>query len=322
MKRLWFAFAPILAMGLSSQAFPQSFPNKPVRMLIGPGAGGPTDVMARTYASKMTELWGQQVVVENRPGAGNTLAPTIAAKSTPDGYTIVYCGISDAIAPALYKKLSYDLLRDFAPISLIGTTANILVVHPSVPAKSVQEFIAHARANAGRIDYGSTGVGISTHLSMELFKTMTRVNLVHVPYKSFALALPDLLAGRITVMMNNLPAQVDPIRSGKLRGLGVTTLKRSPRLPEIPTIDESGVPGFEVMVWYGVMAPSAVPRPILDKLHADTLKALGMADLRLRLEQQGIDPGSSATREEFTAFVKSETAKWAKVVRDANIPTQ
>jgi tripartite-type tricarboxylate transporter receptor subunit TctC len=322
MKRLWLAFAAMLGMGFGGQACAQAYPIKPVRMLIGPGAGGSTDVMARTYASKMSELWGQQVVVENRPGAGNTLAPTIAAKSTPDGYTVVYCGISDAIAPALYKKLSYDLLRDFAPISLIGTTANILVVHPSVPAKSVQEFIAYARANPGKIDYGSTGVGISTHLSMELFKTMTGVNLVHVPYKAFALALPDLLAGRITVMMNNLPAQVDPIRSGKLRGLGVTTLKRSPRLPEIPTIDESGVPGFEVMVWYGVMAPAAVPVPILNKLHADTLKALGMADLRLRLEQQGIDPGSSATREEFAAFVKSETVKWAKVVRDANIPTQ
>jgi tripartite-type tricarboxylate transporter receptor subunit TctC len=322
MKRLWLAFAAMLALGFGGQAFPQPFPNKPVRMLIGPGAGGPTDVMARTYASKMTELWGQQVVVENRPGAGNTLAPTIAAKSTPDGYTIVYCGISDAIAPALYKKLSYDLLRDFAPLSLIGTTANLMVVHPSVPAKSVQEFIAYARANAGKIDYGSTGVGISTHLSMELFKTMTGVNLIHVPYKAFALALPDLLAGRITVMASNLPGLVDTVRSGKLRGLGVTTLKRSPRLPEIPTIDESGVPGFEVMVWYGVMAPAAVPVPILNKIHADTVKALSMADLRLRLEQQGIDPGSSATREEFTAFVKSETVKWAKVVRDANIPTQ
>jgi tripartite-type tricarboxylate transporter receptor subunit TctC len=322
MKRLCFAFASMLATGFSGQAFPQPFPNKPVRMLIGPGAGGPTDVMARTYASKMTELWGQQVVVENRPGAGNTLAPTIAAKSTPDGYTIVYCGISDAIAPALYKKLSYDLLRDFAPLSLIGTTANLMVVHPAVPAKSVQEFIAYARANAGKIDYGSTGVGISTHLSMELFKTMTGVNLVHVPYKAFALALPDLLAGRITVMVSNLPGLVDTVRSGKLRGLGVTTLKRSPRLPEIPTIDESGVPGFEVMVWYGVMAPAAVPAPILNKLHADTLKALGTADLRLKLEQQGIDPGSSATREQFAAFVKSETVKWAKVVTDANIPTQ
>ena len=322
MKRLCFAFAAMLAVGFGGQAFSQSFPNKPVRMLIGPGAGGPTDVMMRTYASKMTELWGQQVVVENRPGAGNTLAPTIAAKSTPDGYTVVYCGISDAIAPALYKKLSYDLLRDFAPISLIGTTANILVVHPSVPARSVQEFIAYARANTGKIDYGSTGVGISTHLSMELFKTMTGVNLVHVPYKAFALALPDLLAGRITVMMNNLPAQVDMIKSGKLRGLGVTTLKRSPRLPEIPTINESGVPGFEVMVWYGVMAPAAVPVPILNKIHADTLKVLGMADLRQRLEQQGIDPGSSATREEFAVFVKSETTKWARVVRDANIPSQ
>jgi tripartite-type tricarboxylate transporter receptor subunit TctC len=322
MKALGFAFAAMLATSFGAPVFPQPYPNKPVRMLLGPAAGGATDVMARTFASKLSEVWGQQVVIENRPGAGNTIAPTIAAKATPDGYTIVQCGISDAIAPALYKKLSYDQLRDFAPISLIGTTANVLVVHPSVPAKSVQEFIAYARANAGKIDYGSTGVGISTHLSMELFKTMTGVNLVHVPYKAFALALPDLLAGRITVMMNNLPGQVDAIKTGKLRALGVTTLKRSPRFPEIPTIHESGVPGFEVVVWYGVCAPAAVPAPILNKIHADTVKALGAPDLRSRLEQQGIDPAPSPAREQYAAFIKSETTKWAKVVKDANIPAQ
>jgi tripartite-type tricarboxylate transporter receptor subunit TctC len=195
-------------------------------------------------------------------------------------------------------------------------------VHPSVPAKSVQEFIAYARANAGKIDYGSTGVGISTHLSMELFKTMTGVNLVHVPYKAFALALPDLLAGRITVMMNNLPSQVDAIKSGKLRGLGVTTLKRSPRLPDTPTIHESGVRGFEVMVWYGVCAPAAVPERVLSKLHKDVLQVLAAADLRSRLDQQGIDAGSPSSREEYAAFIKSETTKWAKVVKDATIPSQ
>ena len=322
MKARWFGWAGMLAVVFSVQALPQEFPSKPVRLLIGPGAGGATDVMARTFASKLSEIWGQQLIIENRPGAGNTLAPTIAAKATPDGYTLVYCGISDSIAPALYKKLSYDFVKDFAPISLIGTTANVLVVHPSVPAKSVREFIAFARANGGKIDYGSTGVGISTHLSMELFKTMTGTNLMHVPYKAFALAQPDLLAGRIPVMMNNLPGQVDAIRSGKLRGLGVTTLKRSPRLPEIPTIHESGVPGFEVVVWYGLAAPAAVPAPVLGKVHADSVTALGAADLRSRLEQQGIDPGASPTRAEFGTFVKSETAKWAKVVRDAGIPAQ
>ena len=322
MKALWLGFAGVLAAGFSAPAFQQPYPNKPVRMLLGPAAGGATDVMARTFASKLSEVWGQQVVIENRPGAGNTIAPTIAAKATPDGYTIVQCGISDAIAPALYKKLSYDLLKDFAPVSLIGTTANVLVVHPSVPAKTVQEFIAYARANAGKIDYGSTGVGISTHLSMELFKTMTGTNLVHVPYKAFALALPDLLAGRITVMMNNLPGQVDAIKTGKLRALGVTTLKRSPRFPEIPTIHESGVPGFDVVVWYGVCAPAAVPKAILDKIHSDTVKALSAPDLRSRLDQQGIDAAPSPTRGDFVALIRSETAKWAKVVRDANIPAQ
>jgi tripartite-type tricarboxylate transporter receptor subunit TctC len=320
MKSVAVAFGVALSFW-SGPGLSQGFPIKPVRLLIGPAAGGPTDAATRVVASKLSELWGQQVVVENRPGAGNTIAPTIAAKATPDGYTLHVCNISDSVAPALYGKLPYVFLRDFAAISLFGTTANILVVHPSVPAKSVQQFIAHARANPGKMDYGSTGVGISTHLTMELFKSMNAINVVHVPYKGAPLLYADLLAGRVSAAFGNLPGYVDNVKAGKVRALGVSTLKRSARLPEVPTVAESGVPGFEVTVWYGVCAPAAVPKPIITKLNAGMVKALDLPELRTRLEQIGVDPGSS-TPEHFSAFIKSETARWAKVVKDAGIPQQ
>jgi len=316
------AFVIGLALSLSTgPGYTQPYPSKPVRLLIGPAAGGPTDALVRVVAAKVSEMWGQQIVVENRPGAGNTIAPTIAAKAPADGYTLTQCGISDSIAPALYQKLGYDLLRDFAPISLLGTTPNILVVHPSVPAKSVQEFIAYARANPGKVDYASTGVGISTHLSMELFKTMAGINLVHVPYKGATLLYPDLIAGRVSASFGNLPGHVDNVRLGRVRALGVSTLKRSQRMPEVPTIAESGVPGFDVTVWYGLCTPAAVPKPILAKLNADVVSALSLPELQRRIEHLGVDPGSS-TPEHFTAFIKSETARWAKVVKDAGIPPQ
>ena len=309
------------ALASASASHSQTYPSKPVRLIVGPAAGGPTDAVVRTMATKLGEMWGQQVVVENRPGAGNTIGPTIAAKATPDGYTLSHCGISDAIAPALYQKLPYDLLRDFSAVSLFGTTANILVVHPSVPARSVQEFIAYARANPGKINYGSTGVGISTHLSMELFKSSTKTDIVHVPYKGAALAIVDLIAGRVAAMINNLPGQIDNVKAGKVRALGVTTLKRSPRLPDVPTIAESGVPDFEVTVWYGLCAPAAVPKHVVSKIHSDVVKAVNSPDLRSRLEQLGVDPQSMNT-DQFTAFIRSETSKWATVVKNAAIPPQ
>jgi tripartite-type tricarboxylate transporter receptor subunit TctC len=275
----------------------------------------------RAVATKLTDMWGQQVIVENRPGAGNTIAPTIAAKATPDAYTLTYCGISDAIAPALYHKLGYDLLRDFAPISLVGTTANIFVVHPGVPARSIQELIAYAKADPGKLNYASTGVGISTHLSMELFKSMTKTDIVHVPYKAAASATVDLLAGRVAAQITNLPGQVENVKAGKVRALGVTTLKRSARLPDVPTIAESGVPDFEVTVWYGLCTPAAVPKPVLSKLRGDVVAAVNSADLRSRLDQLGVDP-QAMSADQFTAFIRSETNRWATVVKSAGIPRQ
>lgn len=316
----------VLAVGLAlslgvGTAHSQTYPTKPVRLILGPAAGGPTDAASRSVAAKLSELWGQQVVVENRPGAGNTIASSIAAKATPDGYTLHVCNISDSVAPALHAKLPYVFVRDFAAISLFGTTANLLVVHPSVPAKSVQEFIAHAKANPGKMDYGTTGVGVSPHLTMELFKSMTGINVTHVPFKGAPLLYADLIAGRVSAAFGNLPGYVDNVKAGRVRALGVSTLKRSARLPEVPTIDESGVPGFDVTVWYGLCAPTGIPKSTVAKVNADVVKALKLPDLRTRLELLGVDPGSSAP-EQFTAFIKSETAKWAKVVKDAGIQPQ
>jgi tripartite-type tricarboxylate transporter receptor subunit TctC len=313
------AFASLLVS--IGELHSQAYPARPVRLILGPAAGGPTDAASRSVAAKLSEIWNQQVVVENRPGAGNTIATAIAAKATADGYTLHVCNISDSVAPALHRKLSYVFLRDFAAISPFGTTANLLVVHPSIPAMSVQEFIAHAKAHPGKLDYGSTGVGVSPHLTMELFKTMTGISVMHVPFKGAPLLYADLLAGRVSAAFGNLPGYVDNVRAGRVRALGVSTAKRSARLPEVPTIAESGVPGFEVTVWYGLCAPAAVPKPIITRLNADVAKVLELPDLRTRLAQLGVDPGSS-TPEQFTAFIKSETAKWAKVVKDAGIQPQ
>jgi tripartite-type tricarboxylate transporter receptor subunit TctC len=288
---------------------------------MGLPAGGPTDGVGRVIAMKMSELWGQQMVIENRPGAGSTIATAIVAKAPPDGYTLLMCPISDAVAPALHKKLPYDFLRDFAAIAHIGTTPNVFVVHPSVPAKSVREFIAYAKANPGKIDYAATGIGQSGHLSFELLKTMTGINVVYVPYKTVGVAVTDLLAGRVSAQITNLPAQVENIRVGKVRALGVTSAKRSARVPEVPTISESGVPGFEVTVWYGMCAPVAVPKLVLDKIGADVLKVLAMPDVRQRLADQGVDVEPMAS-EPFASFIRAETQRWAKVVKSAGIQPQ
>jgi tripartite-type tricarboxylate transporter receptor subunit TctC len=306
---------------LPAAALPQAYPAKPVRLVMGPPAGGPTDGVGRVIAMILSDLWGQQMVIENRPGAGNTIATAIVAKAAPDGYTLLLCPISDAVAPALHRKLPYDFMRDFAAIAHIGTTPNVFVVHPSVPAKSVREFVAYAKANPGKLDYAATGIGQSGHLSFELLKTMTGINVVYIPYKTVGVAVTDLLSGRVSAQITNLPAQVENIRIGKVRALGVTSAKRSARVPEVPTIAESGVPGFEVTVWYGLCAPAAVPRPLLDKVGADLLKVVAMPDVRQRLADQGVDV-EPMNAEQFASFIKAETVKWAGVVKKAGITPQ
>lgn len=309
--------AAVLALALIGPAYSQEYPVKAVRLVLGFPPGDGVDTVTRIVSAKLGEIWGRQVIVDNRPGAGGTIGADIAAKATADGYTLLVCTTAThAIGPALYKKLPYEHIKDFAPVSLISATANVLVVHPSVPVHTVTEFIHYAKAKSGKISYGSAGVGSTLHLSMELLKTMTGINVVHVPYKGGAPAVADLLGGQVQAMFGALPLQLPHIKAGKMRALGVTSAKRSPQLPDVPTLAESGVPGFEVTLWQGVCAPAAVPKPILSKLNADTVKALNMPDLRQRLAEQGVEAAPS-TPADFAAFIRSETIKWAKVVKES-----
>ena len=287
---------------------------------MGPAAGGPTDSVGRVLATRLNEIWKQGVVVENRPGAGNTIATAAAAKATPDGYTLHFCTISDAVAPSLYKKLPYDFFKEIAPIAHVGSTPNILVVPPSSPAKTLKEFIALAKASPGKLNYGGLGIGQSGHLTMELLKIMTGIDIVYVPYKSVGLVITDLLAGRLDAQSTNLPAHVDNVRSGKVRALGITSAKRSARLPEVPPIAET-VPGFDVTVWYGVCAPAGVPKAITNKIAADVAQALKDPQLQKRMEELGLDVDYKGP-EQFAAFVKAETVRWEKVVKQAGIQGQ
>jgi tripartite-type tricarboxylate transporter receptor subunit TctC len=302
---------------LASLAHAQTWPSRPLRLIVPTAPGGGTDFTGRLVAAKLSETLGQQVVVENRGGGGGSVGADNAAKATPDGYTLLLGSIAThAVNPALYKKLPYDHIKDFAPVSLIGTVPNVLVVHPSVPAKTFAEFISYAKANPGKINYGSSGVGSPPHLSMELLRSMTGINMVHVPYKGAGPALADLLGGQVQAMCTSLAGQITYIRAGRVRALGVTTLKRNPQLPEVPTIVESGLPGYEVTIWYAVFAPVATPKPVVARLNADMVKALNSPEMKERMALQGMDP-SPSTPAELAAFVKVETAKWAKAAKDS-----
>ena len=311
----------VLMIIAASAAYAQTYPTKPVRFVVGFAPGGGVDVSGRILAQKMSELWGQTMVVDNRAGAGGTIGTDIAAKAPADGYTLLFCGIwSHGVAPSLYRKLNYDHYKDFAPVSMIGTTPNVLVVNPAVPAKSVSEFIAYTKANDGKIVIASPGVGSSPHMTMELFRLTTGINIVHVPYKGGAPALVDLLGGHIPAMFDNMSSQLATMKTGRTRALAVTSPKRSTHLPEVPTMIESGVP-IDVTVWYGLCAPAATPKPILAKLNADLTRVLNAPDTLRRLAEQGVDAAPS-TPEQFAAFIKAETEKWARVVREAKVPQQ
>lgn len=313
--------AATLSLAAAGPANSQPYPNKPGRLLVGFAAGGGVDITARIVAAKLTELWGQQLVVDNRAGAGGTIATDLAAKAPPDGYSLLLCGIwSHGVAPSLYKKLPYDHYRDFAPVSLIGTTPNVLVVNPAVPVKSVGEFIAFTKANSGKITVGHPGVGSSPHMTLELFRLTTGINVVAVPYKGAAPALVDLLGGHLQSMFDNMSSQLLLMQSGRTRALAVTSPKRSTHLPDVPTMLESGI-AVDVTVWYGLCAPAAVPKTIIAKLNADLHKALNSPDVQRRLTEQGVDPAPS-TPEQFAAFIRTETEKWSRVVKDAGVPQQ
>ena len=310
----------LFAASLAAPA--QPYPSRPVRFVAPFPPGGAVDIVTRIVAAALSETLGQPVVVENRSGAGGTVGADAAAKAPPDGYTLLSGGIAThGIAPALYSKLSYDAVRDFSPLSMIGTTPNVLVVNPSFPARTVAEFVAQAKAAPGKINYGSPGVGTSPQLTMELFKHLTGIDLVHIPYKGAAPALADLLAGQFPAMFDNLPGQMAMIRAGRVRVLGVSSSVRHPSIPDVPTIAESGLPGFDVVVWYAVFVVGTPPKDALARLTAATFKAVNSPDTLRRLSEQGVDPGAS-NPEQLAERVRSELAKWTKVVKDAGLPLQ
>ena len=311
--------AAVAATALAQTPAGPAFPVKPLRMFVGFPPGGGVDVAARLVSLALNEYWGVPVVVDNRSGGTGAVATEIVAKSPRDGYTALLCQIaSHGITPAR-NRLPYDHIRDFAFISMIGTLPNVFVVHPSMPAKSLREFLGMAKAQPGKINYSSSGVGASPHLSIELLKLETGVNIVHVPYKGAAQALPEVIGGQIESYVGNLVgAALTGIKSGRLRALGVTSAKRNKQVPQVPTFDEAGVPGFDVSSWYGICTSGPLPPAVHAKFSTDLVYLLEKTALKGRLEDQGIDVTPS-TPEQFVAHVRSETARWAKVVKAANL---
>ena len=296
----------------------ESFPQRPVRWIAPFPPGGAADIVSRLIGQKLTEAWGQQIVVDNRPGAGGNVGTEIAARAAPDGYTVVLVPATFTTYPSLTKKPAYDPLKDFTPITLVSSSPTILVVNPSLPVKNVQDLIALARAKPGELNYASSGIGASAHMAAELFKSMTKTNIVHVPYKGQPPALLDLMSGRVQIMFPNIPVALPHIKSGRLRALAVSTAKRSALFPELPTIAESGLPGFEVLQWSGLMAPAGTAKGIVAKYQRDIAKTLKLPDVRQSLKSQGFEAVGN-TPAEFSDYIRAEIRKWAKVIREAGI---
>jgi tripartite-type tricarboxylate transporter receptor subunit TctC len=297
----------------------QGYPNRPIRLIAPFVPGGPTDIVARLVGQKLGENLGQTVVVDNRGGAGGAVGMEIAAKSAPDGYTLVLGSSGNLVVnPALNPNLPYDVLKDFQPITQTTAGPQIMVVHPSVPAKSVQEFIALAKARPGQFNYASGGTGTTTHLAAELFKMSAGISIEHVPYKGTGQALTDLIGGRVQMMMSSMLPAIPHVRAGRLRGLAVTSARRAAVLPEMPTMAESGLPGFETTSWHGMLVPAKTPKPITMRLHAEMVKTLNQPDVKERFASQGMDTVGS-TPEQFAAYMRSETKKWAKVIKQLGI---
>ncbi|MEQ1774060.1 MAG: tripartite tricarboxylate transporter substrate binding protein [Burkholderiales bacterium] len=297
----------------------QNYPSKPVRMIVHFPPGGPTDIVARAVAQKLTDAWGYQFVIDNRPSAGGIVGVELVARAVADGYTLLFgTGGSMAIMPALGMKLPYDVVRDFAPISLVVINPQILVFHPGFPPGSVKEFIAYAKARPGQINYASVGPGSPNHLGMEMLKSMAGIDLVHIPYKGTAPAMTDVLAGQIPMLFNSMPTVLPHVKSGKLKGIAVGSAKRSPAAPDIPTVAESGVPGFDYVTWYGMFAPAATPKPVITKLNAAVVKILGEREMSQRLAVQGADP-SPSTPEQLARYRVEEENRWRKVIKSANL---
>jgi tripartite-type tricarboxylate transporter receptor subunit TctC len=309
--------ALLLAVLISGAAFCQGFPEKPVRFVVGFTPGGPSDILARALGQKLAERFGQPVVIENRPGAGGNLAAEAVAKSTPDGYTWLL-GNNSILATnqSLYRSLPYDPVKDFAPVALVAIQPNILVVNPGVQVVSVKELIAYSKANPGKLNYASSGAGAAAHLAGELFKAMAGVDIVHVPYKGAQPALTDVIAGQVQMMFATSASVIPYVKAGRLRALAVTTAQRSASIPELPTVAEAGVPGFEATTWHGVVVPAATPAGLIEVLNKKINSALEEKDLKERLNSLGAEV-ATGTPKEFTDYIAREIPKWAKVVKDS-----
>ena len=317
MKRVILAIAigGVAALAVTFDALAQAYPAKTVRIVVPFAAGSTTDILGRTVAQKLNERLGQQFIVDNRPGAGGNIGSDVVAKAAPDGYTLLVSAASTlAINASLYSNMPYDTATAFAPLSRIAMVTNVLVVHPSLPAKSVKELIAFAKARPGQLNFASGGSGGTAHLSGELFKTLAGIDMVHVAYKGGSAAMPDVLGGFVPLIFDGLPQSLPYIKAGRLRALGVTTAKRSPALPDVPTIAEAGVPGYEAVAWFGAVAPARTPREIVIKLNTEIVGILNSPDVRERLAAQGAETAPT-TPDEFAAFIKEEMVKWAKVIK-------
>jgi len=310
--------AIVLLVCTHGDVLAQAYPVKPVRVIFPFPPGGPTDLLGRAVAQKLSDQTGQQFIADTRPGAGGNLGLELAAKAPPDGYTIVLSSPLVAISPSLYAKLNYDPAKDLSPISQIAVIQNVLLVHPSVPAKTLQELIQLARRSPGKFSFGSGGVGTTTHLAPELLQSLTGIKMVHVPYKGSGQALIGMIGGEVDMLIMAAPAAASQIQAGRARAIAVLSAQRAVVIPDVPTAAEAGLQNFEVPIWYGILAPAATPRDIIVRLNGELTKALSSPDLKERLGAAGIEPRTS-TPEEFAAFIRSETVRYAKVIKDAGI---
>jgi len=314
MKNILKLSLSILALIFAATASAQSFPTKPIKIIVPFPAGGTVDFFARVISTKLSEALGQSVLVENRAGAGGNIAAEAVAKAAPDGYTLLMGSEIIAINTSLYSKIGYDPVKDLAPITLVGTVPNILIVHPSLPVNSVSDLIALAKKSHGKISFASTGQGTSTHLSSELFKLMAQVDMLHVPYKGGPPAIADLISGQVNMMFINMPTGITHVRSGKAKIIAVSSIKRVPQLPDVPTVDQAGVKGFETSAWSGLYAPAGTPVDIINRLNAEVVKILKQPSVKDQLMAQGAEPVGD-TPEEFSRFTLAEISKWAKIIK-------
>ena len=322
MLRSLAAVLGVVLLAFSTSASAQQYPNRPIRFVVPFAPGGSTDTLARTIGQKLTDALQQQVVVDNRSGANGNIGMEIVAHAAPDGYTILLGYIANlGIGPGLYAKLPFDPVRDYAPITQLASSPNILAVHPSLPVKSLRELIAYAKTNPKKLNFASSGVGSIGHLTGELLNRSACVDMVHVPYKGSGQAVIDLLGGQVQMMFSGMSSVMQHIKAGKLRALAVTGAQRSPAVPDVPTIAESGFPGFEATAWYGVLAAARTPKPIVNRLHDEIVRALALPEVKERLNNVGFEL-VGGTPDEFAVFIKSEIAKWTRVVRDAHISAE